>query len=75
MIRKLERLALPLVAGLLLCACSKDERKPDEVDDAELEVDALPQCQVVERALGLDEATPIGAPASELFRDANGDSS
>lgn len=67
MIGKLDRRALPLLAALLLCACSKDDNGTLDPGDLE-DPDALPQCQVGERDIGLDEATPIGASASELFR-------
>jgi hypothetical protein len=60
------RRTLTLIAALLLCACSKDDNTGKDLSEDDTSV--LPQCQVDERALGMDEATPIGAPASELFR-------
>jgi hypothetical protein len=60
--------ALPLLAALLLCACGKEDPRPVDPEELDPNPDGLPQCQVDQRAVGLDEATPIGATASELFR-------
>jgi len=68
MLWKLDRSAPCLLAALLLCACSKDDNNSSEPEDPGADGDAAPQCQVAERSIGLDEATAIGASASELFR-------
>ena len=68
MLWKLDRSAPCLLAALLLCACSKDGNNGSDLEDPAVDGDAAPRCQVAERSLDLDEATSIGATASELFR-------
>lgn len=65
-LRTLDPRAACFLAGLLVCACTKDdaESPPEDVPSGEF---AVPQCQIDQREIGLDEATPIGATANELF--------
>ena len=65
---KLEHGAACFLAGLLLCGCAEDDEGKSDLDVSAGELDVVPQCQVDQREIGLDEATPIGATASELFR-------
>jgi hypothetical protein len=60
------RAAACLLAGLQPCACHEDNEQPAYLDVSESE--GVPQCQVDPREIGLDEVTPIGVTASELFR-------
>jgi hypothetical protein len=68
MLWRLCRRAPPVLAALLLGACSKDGQRTLDLSEQELDPDVLPQCQVDEREIGLDEATPIGATANDLLR-------
>lgn len=51
---------------MLLCACAEDDETASYLD-VSTAGPVLPRCQVVPREVGLDEATPIGATAGELF--------
>jgi hypothetical protein len=64
---KLDHRAACFLAGLLPCACSGDDETTPDLDVSAGEVDGVPRCQIDQRELGLDEATPIGATAGELF--------
>lgn len=63
---KLDHRAVRFLAVVLLCACDEDDETPSSVDVSAGE--PVPQCQLDQREIGLDEATPIGATANELFR-------
>jgi hypothetical protein len=61
------RRAACFLAALLPCACDEDDETtpyPDVSAGADV---VVPQCQVDQREIGLDEATPMGVTASELF--------
>jgi hypothetical protein len=64
----LDHRAACFLAGLLLCACDENDENTSYLDDSTGEPDGVPQCRVDQREIGLDEPTPIGATASELFR-------
>jgi len=64
---KLARRAAYFLAGSLLCACAEDDEQRSDFEVSAGESVVVPRCQVDARALGLDEATPIGVTASELF--------
>lgn len=66
MLRKLDRRAAGFIVGSLLCACAEDDEKRSEADPPTGA--PVPLCELAQREIGLDEATPIGATASELFR-------
>jgi hypothetical protein len=64
---KLGQRAACLLAGVLPCACSGDDEKTPDLESSTGEPPVVARCQVDQRELGLDEATPLGATASELF--------
>jgi hypothetical protein len=64
---KLDHRAASLLAGLLLCACDEDDEGTPYPDVSAGMSGVVARCQVDQRELGLDEATPIGVTASELF--------
>lgn len=66
MLWKLGQRAACFFAGLLPCACA--DEKTVSLDVLAGQSNRAPRCQVDQRELGLDEATPIGVTASELFR-------
>jgi hypothetical protein len=68
MLWKLDRRAACFLAGLLPCACNEDGETVPYLDVSAGEPGGVPECQVAQRELGLDEATTIGTTAGELFR-------
>jgi hypothetical protein len=68
MLWKLDHRAACILSGLLLFACEKDEEGSSNLDEPTGGPDAVPQCQVEQLEIGLDDATPIGATPNDLFR-------
>jgi hypothetical protein len=72
MLWKLDHRAACFLAGLLPYACAEGDEETPNLDVSTGQADVVPRCQLDQREVGLDEATPIGVTANELFRWASG---